>query len=367
MRWTGPSTIAAAALVAGVLGVASHARADPPPDAPEVFYPPPRIQVFADLTFVLDPKAVPICRVNGGALPMTAEGLFKLLAGARVGDAFEPNPRSVHVGRVRVEVLKIPGGVAGSYVWERLDGTLETRRVVEHGVTPLHCKEVLERLAIDIALGFNWIEMQLGAKYAHQDAPPAPAPPPPAPTCPACISPSRFDLWPRELPLPPLHAPEPDPPKPRERWPVAFRIGAGAWADLISTDRGSLGLAVDAGVRLGWFSVNGEARWDPALGSIVVDDYGQVSFGRVTGALLLCGHVGWFVGCGVGSAGRLLFTGTIPPQPAQTYAAVGVRLGGDVLIPIDPVSITTDTQTVFQVNGWNAGIGLGALFEIGKR
>ena len=379
-RWTTLSAIAAS--LAGVLSVASPALAQPPPDDPEVIYRPPVVQVFADLIFVLDPKAASSCRVNGGTMKMTTEDLFRILVEARAGEAFKSDPRSVYVGRVEVEVLRIPLGLAGRYVWERTDGSPKSRRSVVHGATPLHCKELLDDFAISLASYFNMLELELGEKYARK-APPSPAcTTPAAPECLPTPPASRLDLWPPEPPLPPLRKPEPDPPKPRERWPIAFRVGAGGWADLISTDRGSLGITLDAGVRLGWFSVSGELRWDPSLGTTLIDYYGRVSFSRVTGALLLCGHVGWFVGCGAGVAGRLLFPGTLPPQPAQHYTAVGVRLGmeapvappwfflrvsGDVLLPIDPVLIVHQTQSVFQVSGWNAGIGIGALFEIGKR
>src|SRR5262249_11575591 len=68
-------------------------------------------------------------------------------------------------------------------------------------------------------------------------------------------------------------------------------------------------------------------------------------------------------------------------QGSRIYGAAGIRLGleapvvpswfylrldGEVLAPIDPAAIEHNHQTVFQVDGWNAGLGLGALFTLGK-
>src|SRR6185437_590577 len=111
----------------------------------------------------------------------------------------------------------------------------------------------------------------------------------PQPACPE--SPSA--VWPEPLPSP-LRAPAPDPPKAREA-PLAFRFGAGVWADLISYDRGSLGLTLDVGVRFRWFSVAVEARWNPAIGATLLPMHnGSMSFARGTGALLPCAHFGYF-------------------------------------------------------------------------
>jgi hypothetical protein len=107
-----------------------------------------------------------------------------------------------------------------------------------------------------------------------------------------------------------------------------------------------------------------------------------VSFARLTGALLACAHLDPLVACLKGQVGGVLFPGTVPPEPAQLYAAAGVRLGlefpiapsrfilrvdGELVPTIDPVSIPTGKGTSWQVAGWNGGIGLGAMFALGKR
>jgi hypothetical protein len=205
---------------------------------------------------------------------------------------------------------------------------------------------------------------------------PAPAPPPPA--CPPAPPAPDDALWP--LP-PPLEVSKPTKPPP-EKAPLSFRVGSGVWVDWISSDRGSLGLTLDASLRYLWGSVAVELRGDPAIGTTKVPGYGTVSFARVTGALLACGHLDPLVACLEAQVGGVLFPGTVPPHPAELYAAAGVRLGlefpiapsrfilrvdGELLPTIDPESIGMGKVTAFQVAGWNGGIGLGAMFALGKR
>ena len=98
--------------------------------------------------------------------------------------------------------------------------------------------------------------------------------------------------------------------------------------------------------------------------------------------MLLCGHVDPFVACLKGQLGEVLFPGSVPAQPAQLYAAAGVRLGlefriapsrfilrvdGELLPVVDPASIVINNQTVFQVAGLSAGLGLSASFAAEKR
>jgi hypothetical protein len=111
-----------------------------------------------------------------------------------------------------------------------------------------------------------------------------------------------------------------------------------------------------------------------------------VSFARVSGAILVCGHVGWFVGCGVVDAGAYLFPNHIQAlPPAAFYGAAGARVGieapilpprlflrtlFDLRAPIRPVSYTlgmnnmTTFQTIFQSAAPGLGLGLGLLLEL---
>jgi hypothetical protein len=363
-------------IAALLLAREASAQQSAPPD-PRVIYPLPQVQVFADLTFVVDPKAAASCTFDGGSAKITTEEVFQLMVEARAGEAFRPDPRAVYVGRVRVEVSRTSTGLAGSYVWEHPDGTPESWRTVERGVTPLHCKEVLEGLAINLATYFTLIAINLGEKYARRSAPPASTP---ALSCPACASPSRFDLWPREWPPPPLEKPKPEPPAKPERAPFAIRLGVSVWPELVVTGWGSLGFSAEAGVRYRAVSVGAELHGDPPLGSASYPSVGAVSFARFSGALLLCGSWGWFVGCGVTDVGRFLFVKSAPVLPASIfYGAAGVRAGLefpvapprlflraalDLRAPIHPASYAAAGVSVFQAAGPGVGLGLGIVAEL---
>ncbi len=200
--------------------------------------------------------------------------------------------------------------------------------------------------------------------------------------CPAPVPATRLDLWPREWPLPPLRAPEPDPPKPPG--PLPFRVGAGVSADFISNSGGSIGLRLDAGVRLGMFSFEGEGQWDPALATnsfSTINVTGSLRFSRATGALMVCVYPNLLFACLKGQTGEILFSGSYPALPALAYGAAGiqvglevpvvpwflVRLDGELLPTINPASSVVASQTVFQVARFNAGLGLGARFAWGRR
>jgi hypothetical protein len=233
------------------------------------------------------------------------------------------------------------------------------------------CHDLLDTLSLVFAFWVDPPEWDLKPKAEPaKPAPEPPAKPPPPPLPP-----------PPPVPLPAFAPPEAPP---KVKTPLAFRFGTGVWADLISSDRGSFGLTLDAGVRYGWFSVAGEARGDPPLGATSISIKGSavtMRFARVTGALLLCGHYDVLVGCLKGQVGRILFPGTAPPESAQPYAAAGVRVGlewpvvpphfllrldAELLAPINLASYAIQGTSVFQVAGWNAGLGVGGLFALGR-
>src|SRR3954463_9076819 len=98
MRWTTWITVAVLFLAREASAQQAPATADP-----EVFYPPPRAHVFADLSFTRDANAL-IC---------SEEAWFRDKLGARMGvDPFVPNPRGVYIGRVHVALSRVPGGFA---------------------------------------------------------------------------------------------------------------------------------------------------------------------------------------------------------------------------------------------------------------
>jgi hypothetical protein len=177
----------------------------------------------------------------------------------------------------------------------------------------------------------------------------------------------------------PLPKPKADSPPPLERLPLAIRIGAAVWPELIASGWGSLGFSADVGVRYRFLSANIEAHGDPSLGSQAVAN-GSVSFARMSGALLACAHFVWFTGCAIGDAGRIFFP-TRPPAlpPSTSYAAAGVRAGLDFPVapprfflragmdlraPIHPVTYAPPRSSPFQVAGLGLGLGLGVLVEL---
>jgi hypothetical protein len=385
-----PLQAAAAALGSAITAAQGGTDAAQPPQAaqpapatadPEVFYPSPRVSVFADLTFVSQLPAS-VC---------PGENWFRLLIGAHMGhDSFEPNLRGVYVGRVRVAMSRIPGGFASTYTWVDAQGV--TRPVPHYrqlGATWFHCREAMEDLVVDLIVYFRSIEVDLGEKHARKAPPPpycpatlaAPVPVPEAPSTSAvapCPPATRFDLWP-EFPLAPLRAPEPDPPKPLDRWPIAIRIGLGVGPELIASGWGSFRFSGELGARYRWASIGTEVHGDPSLGTLTYPE-GSVRFARISGALLLCAHFGWFVGCGVSDTGKLLFPNHVQALPASAfYGAAGGRAGLefpliaprlflrtalDLLAPIRPASYTAAHSTLFQVAGPGVVLGFNLVLEL---
>lgn len=187
------------------------ARAQEAPNAePEIFYPPPRAHVFADLSYVLG-KGTRVC---------PDESRFRELTRGRTGtDSFHKNPRGAYVGRVRVEVTRTSNGFSASYTWEDAEGAKKAERFTLQGASRLHCRHVVEEAAAHVAALFIDIEVDLGKKTARRRGPAKkcpvtlPCPPPPAPIE------SNYSVWPREPKI------EPDEESARsklpDRWPLA--------------------------------------------------------------------------------------------------------------------------------------------------
>ncbi len=111
--------------------------------------------------------------------------------------------------------------------------------------------------------------------------------------------------------------------------------------DLATAPRPAFGVTLDAGVRISWFSVAGEFRLDPPAGGAGMATAVQVSATRILGALVPCGHVGWFAACLIGELGQI--RGSVgeagaaqaaPDTQSALYLAAGVRAA--VEIPIVP-------------------------------
>jgi hypothetical protein len=198
---------------------------------------------------------------------------------------------------------------------------------------------------------------------------------------PAACAASRYDIWPDDwtLKLLPKPAPKPDPPPLPERWPTAFRLAVAAGPEAVASGWGSVGLTAEVGFRYRSFSLGVEVHGDPPMGSYLAADR-SVTFGRVTGAMLACYHLGLFVGCAVGDAGGILFPNrAFALPPAMFYSDVGVRVGlefpiapprvflkvaANVMAPINPQQFVFMQTSVFQVAGPSAGLLFGPVLEL---
>jgi hypothetical protein len=240
-----------------------------------------------------------------------------------------------------------------------------------------NCAVVVQAITLLISI---WLDPPPPPPEECPKPPPAeecPKPPPATAAAPISCPESPYSVWPREPPMPA----ELKPPKLPERWPFAVQLGAAVWPELIVTGAGSFGFSAEAGVRYRAFSAGIEAHGDPPLGSVTYPKVGPVSFARVSGALLLCAHVGWFAGCGVGDVGRFVFPDHSHKFPASTfYGAAGVRTGLQVPVapprlfvtaaldlraPIHPARYAFGGVTLFEAAGPSFGLGFGLLAEFG--
>jgi hypothetical protein len=159
-----------------------------------------------------------------------------------------------------------------------------------------------------------------------------------------------------------------------------LRLGVAVWPELIAKGWGSFGFSVEAGARYRAVSLGVEAHGDPSLGSVSFPSVGEVSFARLSGALLLCAHWGFFTGCGVGDVGRFFFPAHVHALPASASCdAAGVRagfefpiappriflrVGFDLRAPINPASYSTPRGNIFEAAGPSVGAGFGLLAEL---
>lgn len=292
----------AAILLAGLLAIPDPALAQSAPprrmfgsdDAPPPGPPAPRIVVR--LRYVRGP----------GAEACPDSQVFRDAVGAQVKgrDPFAPDAPLDLV----VTLARQGRGFEGSAELRDASGIRWTR---PFSATPT-CMGLVEDLAFAVASKID---------------PRAPAPN--AGNAPALSSPSSPS--PPSHPVARLEAPVP---APVARTPLAFRVGASTWMGLASAPRPAFGVSADAGLRVSWFSLTMEARWDPPAGAEATKGV-EISTARLMGALVPCGHVAWFVACIAGELGQVQATltaagGASPEQRAALYAAAGGRLGLEI-------------------------------------
>jgi hypothetical protein len=214
---------------------------------------------------------------------------------------------------------------------------------------------------------------------------------PPAASCPSLVetlalsATTQIDpivpLQQAPLPVVPIVAkPSPAPVTvvpPVEPFPFAFRFGAAAWVDVATAPRPAFGLSFGLGFRVSWFSLEMEGRWDPPAGANI--DGAEVSTARFVGALVPCGHAGYFVGCALAEVGpvwaSIAGASTKSGPESALFVATGGRLGfefpiaphlvlrpaGDLLIALQHAEIQLDNQRRWEMPTVAAGFGVGLL------
>jgi hypothetical protein len=153
---------------------------------------------------------------------------------------------------------------------------------------------------------------------------------------------------------PPPEAPPPSSPTPRP----AFRLGVRAAGAVGVGAAPTAAFTVDLGAGWRLWSIAVEGRADvPTTGSVSMGVSARTSV--LAASLVPCGHYGWFVGCGLVSAGVLRAEGVNVLHAAQdegVYFAAGVRAGiewpivpafalrasADVLVNLHPLAAQVD-------------------------
>ncbi|WP_438014804.1 hypothetical protein WMF18_28445 [Sorangium sp. So ce315] len=205
------------------------------------------------------------------------------------------------------------------------------RRLGGQELTSPSCGALVEDVGTALAIALR------PARAARAPAPPPPASSEPAPleaTCPPAPEASPRAPAPAP-PCPPCHPAAParpaERPGPSLAWP-RLQVGLGALlADGIAPAP-AVGFSASVGARWEAFSLSLEGGWhlpvatEPYRGRI----YG-VSW--VGGAVVPCGHVAWFFGCGLVTAGRVRHFGMLNVVREAWWPHAGLGLRGGVEVP----------------------------------
>lgn len=146
------------------------------------------------------------------------------------------------------------------------------------------------------------------------------SPPPPAPSVPPPAPPSY-------APAPPLPSTPRAPSAARPR----FEIGLSPLLALGSAPAPAFGLRVQAGARWRPFSIAAELRWDaPASASVESRPGARIETTLLGGSLLPCGHISFFMGCALLTAGQMSGESTglsVTKKDTSAYVGAGARAG----------------------------------------
>jgi hypothetical protein len=310
-----------------------------------------------------------------GACP--GEDFFRNVVAGHLGgrDPFDPSAEK----NVKLTIRRAGPGFGALFVLFDADGK---RLGNSTEVFDASCTEVVETAG---AVVVPWL-IPIGPSKKV----PTPTPCPeaqPCPDCPLCSEPviTKFDMWPEKLPMAPFKGMEPDPPKPPEPFSTAVRLWLSGGVELVANDWSNVGLSAGVGFRYHSVSFNFEGHVNPPMDTHSYPD-GKVNFVRLTGALLVCYHVGWFVGCAVGDAGSIMFPTRVQLLPSSIlYASVGARVGMEFPLPILPprlfLAVHVDvmaplnqrsfssmsfsmSEPIFEVAGPSAGLFFGPVLEL---
>ena len=198
-------------------------------------------------------------------------------------------------------------------------------RTQHRELTEPDCTALVEGAATIVS---GWLRPLVLPPAKAKAPPPAEVPPPAAPEPVVVVAPAPTP----PAAEPPARAVEP---RPAARRPVQFLVGAVARAEFGTGLRPAFGVAVDAGFRVGWFSLAAEFHWVPSASATTANGV-DLSNTLAAGALVACGHVGQRVavlGCLRGEAGGINRTPARSGAAAyQTspYGGGGVRTGVEV-------------------------------------
>ncbi|MFO0757837.1 MAG: hypothetical protein U0359_15180 [Byssovorax sp.] len=131
--------------------------------------------------------------------------------------------------------------------------------------------------------------------------------------------------------MPPPLPQAPDAPKPAE--PKAsrplFEMGLSPVFLLGSAPSPAFGLRLQAGARLMPFSITAELRWDAPISAGVETVPGaRIATTMLGGSLVPCGHISYFVGCALVTAGRMSGESTgvsVTKKDDSAYVGAGAR------------------------------------------
>ena len=319
-------------LALAALLVAAPARAVDPPSPPRASSPPPR-------TVRLEYERGP------GAQRCPGEQAFRDAVGAKVPrDLFAAEPKpSV---RLVVMLRRRGAGYEGSAELRNAAGAVTWTMVFPDQPHPpaATCSILIDALAFGLSLEVDPVE------FLPFERPP--------------------------VVLPAIVTPTPPPAKP-EASKRRFRIGASPWVDFGTAPRVAVGLSLNLGFRVAWFSLDLEGRWDSPAASTIAGY--EIRTSRVVGALVPCGHVRYFAGCLLAEVDSLWGTVTEAGIHGGTQSAIYGTAGGrlsaeieiaphlalrpamDLLVALQRPALNVDAEPRWKVPAVSGRVGLGLL------